>query len=155
MSLEAENQSNTEIKDAVPSAQQATEEIKEPEEKTLRVILGKRSCQVNLPDGNILKVYHLTMNDLGDIEDRINIPITDWEKNPEADKSLSKIKTMIYIIWLALRRNEGFEMTVHQVGELFKIAQMGQVAQIVAKIFELSGINANVGNVKGTAEQVM
>ena len=109
-------------------------------ENSIKVILGEETASVTFPNQDkAYSLYPLKILDMAKVEDYTKTSITEW-KDSEKAKVLSKLDTMLYIVWLSLKKNEGYDKNFEQTAETFGLGDADALASIVAKILELSGM---------------
>lgn len=111
----------------------------EKSEKVLSVVLGEETNTIQFPGSDKkYRVHPLTVLDLGKLEDYIGVNINEWAN--DNGRILGKINNMSYIIYLSLKHNELFTMSLEEMASSFPVKELGSVGVIVSKIMILSGI---------------
>ena len=100
---------------------------------------GSAKGRIRTSDGKELELYPLRLSDLQRLQTKLG-PMAGWDK-PEARAKLEDLETILFILWLAVRRNEAArDWTSEQVGDLFGIEDMDALRRAIEYVFEISGL---------------
>ena len=110
---------------------------------SLQVLLGApeggAKGRIKTSDGKELELYPLRLSDLQRLQAKLG-PMAGWDK-AEARAKLEDLETILFILWLAVRRNAAAkDWTPEQVGDLFGIEDLDALRQAIEHVFESSGL---------------
>ena len=111
------------------------------ENNALRIFLGESGDYMEAPKYGKLKLFPLTLTDIGDFEDSIG-PINEFVR-------FRNVKANLHLVWLSLRKNgltdeeikqQQWKFTDREVGEWFSLGQAEKIRELVERILIISGL---------------
>lgn len=99
----------------------------------LSVILGTEKTELKLPDGRLIEIKPITLNDIAKAEDYFGCDLEGFEK------ALRKTKNILFLIHLSLSKTDA-NMTADKVGEMFGVGDLTALQDVIQAILKISGL---------------